>query len=214
MIRRRDTPDGLPYRVYERKGVRTYSIGYKLATGAWAFRYSCPVDDVEQRQKLRREAVERAESCLLQAPAPAAEPRRVGPDLSHFFDPVKIRAREEEGRRRLAEVRAWKTANPEPLPPGEAERRKESRAALVRHHAAKRRSVKLQRTPPWADMDAIRAVYEQARKLTVETGRPHHVDHIIPLQGELVSGLHVHGNLRAIPWLDNIKKGNRVEEET
>ena len=46
MIRRRVHPDGLPARVYERKGVRVYSIGYKLANGAWAFRFQCDVTDV------------------------------------------------------------------------------------------------------------------------------------------------------------------------
>ena len=42
MIRRREKPDGLPYRVYERRGVRVYSIGYKGDGGAWAFRLQCP----------------------------------------------------------------------------------------------------------------------------------------------------------------------------
>lgn len=60
MIRRRATPDGLPYRVYERKGVRVYSIGYKLRTGKWAFRYECPVDDAAQIAGLRRRAVTEA----------------------------------------------------------------------------------------------------------------------------------------------------------
>lgn len=86
------------------------------------------------------------------------------------------------------------------------------RAALIRHHAAKRKAARLQRTPPWADLEAILEVYQHAKDLTRSTGVMHHVDHIIPLQGELVSGLHVQGNLRAIPWMDNIKKGNRVGE--
>lgn len=58
MIRRRATPDGLPFRVYERRGVRVYSIGYKMKSGVWAFRYECPIDDVLQIAKLRRKAIE------------------------------------------------------------------------------------------------------------------------------------------------------------
>lgn len=58
MIRRRNNPDGLPYRVYERRGVRVYSIGYKMASGRWAFRYECPIDDILQIAKLRRKAIE------------------------------------------------------------------------------------------------------------------------------------------------------------
>ena len=46
MIRRRSKPDGLPFNVYERTGVRIYSIGRKNPrTGAWDFRLSCPVGD-------------------------------------------------------------------------------------------------------------------------------------------------------------------------
>lgn len=60
MIRRREKPDGLPYRVYERKGVRVYSIGYKTESGAWAFRLQCPADDLVQIAQLRRDAIKKA----------------------------------------------------------------------------------------------------------------------------------------------------------
>jgi hypothetical protein len=58
MIRARNNPDGLPYRVYERFGARMYSIGYKLPSGRWAFKFRCPVDDANQVRKLRRQAIE------------------------------------------------------------------------------------------------------------------------------------------------------------
>jgi hypothetical protein len=58
MIKPRATPDGLPYRVYERFGARVYSIGYKLPSGRWAFKYRCQVDDANQVRKLRRQAIE------------------------------------------------------------------------------------------------------------------------------------------------------------
>lgn len=60
MIRRREKPDGLPFRVYERKGARVYSIGYKQADGKWAFRYSCPVEDRQQISGLRAQAISEA----------------------------------------------------------------------------------------------------------------------------------------------------------
>ena len=41
----------------------------------------------------------------------------------------------------------------------------------------------------------------------------HHVDHIIPLQGAIVSGLHVEGNLRVITATENMIKRNRYEVE-
>src|SRR5690606_24878250 len=63
MIRRRATPDGRPYRVYERKGLRTYSIGYKQPDGKWAFRYSCSADDRAKVAELRAKAI--GEAALL-----------------------------------------------------------------------------------------------------------------------------------------------------
>lgn len=60
MIRRRDKPDGLPFRVYERRGVRIYSIGMKSVSGEWAFRYSCPITDRAQIAELRSKAITQA----------------------------------------------------------------------------------------------------------------------------------------------------------
>ncbi len=60
MVRRREKNDGLPHRVYERVGVRDYSIGYKAADGTWTFRLSCPVSDKVQVAETRREAIKRA----------------------------------------------------------------------------------------------------------------------------------------------------------
>ena len=74
----------------------------------------------------------------------------------------------------------------------------------------KRRAAQLQRTPKWdINSNLIIAKYQLAAMFTRETGVPHHVDHIIPLQGKNVSGLHVFSNLRVIPGVDNVKKSNK-----
>lgn len=66
-------------------------------------------------------------------------------------------------------------------------------------------------TPGWADQGAIAAFYEIAKRVTRCTGIRFEVDHIIPLQGKNVCGLHVPTNLRVIPKFQNGSKGNRFE---
>lgn len=85
------------------------------------------------------------------------------------------------------------------------------RQSLRRFHKSKRRASKLQRMPKWADSKAIRAIYDEAKRITLRTGIEHHVDHDIPLNGRLVSGLHVSDNLQILPWFQNIKKHNKYD---
>lgn len=84
-----------------------------------------------------------------------------------------------------------------------------------------REAAEIRATPPWADHKKIAAIYEEAARITKETGIPHHVDHIVPLQGpvatwgpfkgmRIVFGLHWEANLRVIPARENVIKGNRT----
>jgi hypothetical protein len=71
-------------------------------------------------------------------------------------------------------------------------------------YCATRHAATIKRLPKWADKEAIKQFYKNRP--------PHnHVDHIVPLKGERVSGLHVEYNLQYLPALENIKKGNKFE---
>lgn len=59
--------------------------------------------------------------------------------------------------------------------------------------------------------DKIAEVYALADKLSRDTGVPHDVDHIMPIAGRNVCGLHVHNNLRAIPASENRKKSYKFD---
>lgn len=71
-----------------------------------------------------------------------------------------------------------------------------------------RQSRLIQRTPAWADLKKIEKFYKDRETISNGTGVLHHVDHIIPLQGKTVSGLHVENNLQIIPAKENMSKHN------
>lgn len=66
--------------------------------------------------------------------------------------------------------------------------------------------------PKWANPKLIERYYVEARRLTQLTGIKHHVDHIVPLKGRLVCGLHVETNLRVITAIENLRKRDKLIE--
>lgn len=86
---------------------------------------------------------------------------------------------------------------------------KDMQAEYVR----RRQAAKMQRTPKWLTEDDVwvmREAYKLAKIRTNMFGFSWHVDHILPLQGKTVSGLHVPTNLQVIPWIENVRKHNKV----
>lgn len=76
----------------------------------------------------------------------------------------------------------------------------------------KRRAKKLKATPNWlsnVDIKNIENMYIKAKQLEKEDGILRHVDHIIPLQGKGVCGLHVPWNLQILTAKQNLVKNNR-----
>lgn len=88
---------------------------------------------------------------------------------------------------------------------------KESRAAKYRNKALLRATRAKQARVTW-DKEFTAFVYAEAhslRKLRNQlTGFEWHVDHVIPLKGKVVCGLHVWNNFAVIPKVTNLRKGN------
>jgi hypothetical protein len=125
-------------------------------------------------------------------------------------DPKWVKQR----RTKVNEYRKLVGRSPEKSNPEVKKRYKQTqkgRATNLANHA-KRRAAKIQRTPAWLTVDdlwMLEQAYELAALRTKMFGFSWHVDHIIPLQGKLVSGLHVPTNVRVIPGADNVRKANR-----
>jgi hypothetical protein len=78
---------------------------------------------------------------------------------------------------------------------------------------ARRRSAKLNATPPWLSKELeqkIAGFYREARSRTQATGIEHHVDHIVPLKSDVVCGLHVPWNLQILTGSENSRKCNKL----
>lgn len=109
-----------------------------------------------------------------------------------------------------AATKRWADANPEKIKEKNklwSQANKGKRNATTRKYQA----AKLQRTPSWANLDRIEGIYKLAAYLSEEYNVSIHVDHEIPLQGALVSGLHVEDNLQLMYASDNQSKSNSFE---
>lgn len=126
---------------------------------------------------------------------------------------------------RLAKAKEWRDANKakqEDAIKGWRERNADRLAETYRDWASrnkdkvnakwmKREASKKHRTPSWLTEDElwmIEQVYDIAAKRTQMLGMDFHVDHIVPLQGKTVSGLHVPWNLQVLPAKLNQQKSN------
>jgi len=118
--------------------------------------------------------------------------------------------REDNPDKKAASNKKWATNNPEKVRAINKEytqSNQDKRSAW----AAKYRASKLSATPEWLTQehqDQILAKYAERDRITQETGIEHHVDHIFPLQGENICGLHVPWNLQIITATENMQKSN------
>lgn len=83
----------------------------------------------------------------------------------------------------------------------------------INSYTAKRRAKLINATPKWLKKEQLQEIegfYESARERYLETGVRFHVDHIVPLNGKTVCGLHVPWNLQILPEKENLSKSNKV----
>lgn len=123
-----------------------------------------------------------------------------------------------------AKKKAWREANPEKVYAydkqwQETNKDKKSKnyknwqqnnRGTVNAYNAKRRALEKSSTPSWADLEAIKSLYNVAQYFDWISGGfvKHHVDHIVPLKGKTVCGLHVENNLQILIDKDNLRKSN------
>ena len=110
-------------------------------------------------------------------------------------------------------VMRWRKANPERVAELSRKNRLKHKASVLANKA-KYRAAKRNKTPIWVDKEhlwLIKQAYELAILRTKKFGFSWHVDHIIPLNGKNVSGLHVIENIQVIPGAENLSKNNKYE---
>ena len=107
---------------------------------------------------------------------------------------ASIRYRERNREKLSKLTREWQKQNPSKYMLIKTERIAKMKKAFCR----------------WADREKIAEIYAQAKKLTLETGILHHVDHIIPMKGKNVTGLHHEDNLQILTASQNLRKYNNV----
>lgn len=108
---------------------------------------------------------------------------------------INKRSYEKHKEARLAKSKEWRDNN----------------RGLRRAYKEARLEAEVNRTPLWANMERMNGIYKLAKYLSKKYGRDIHVDHEIPLRGNLVSGLHVEDNLQLMYAEDNLSKSNNYE---
>jgi hypothetical protein len=120
----------------------------------------------------------------------------------------KRNGREYEAVRRDTK-RKYRAENAETLKKYFEVYRKANRPKVAANRAKARAARKLA-TPSWANQSYIALFYEMAKLESERISVPVEVDHIVPLQSDIVCGLHCEHNLQLLSAYDNRAKGNRV----
>ena len=121
----------------------------------------------------------------------ARNSNRISTSAWNLANPEKVRAINRNGNK------VWQKAN-----------REKCNGAAARRRASKRKA-----TPGWTELEfekfVIQEMYSLSKLRTELTNVEHHVDHIVPLNSDIVQGLHCLANLQVIEAKINRVKSNR-----
>ena len=175
----------------EEKDASLFYANKRMKDGLNTFCKACHKADNVERKKVNR-----------------ADPQFRATELA-----FKKEYRSRTVEQRAAYMEKWRAANREQI----NEHGRQYRRVRKEHYnflCQKRKIDLLKRTPKWLTSDdlwMIEQAYELAGLRTKMLGVEYHVDHVIPLRGKYVSGLHVPLNLRVVPWFENQRKTNKFE---
>lgn len=160
----------------------SFSVDSRHSTGRNSACRQCIKEEKAPWVAANRERVRKMQQAYVDR-----HPERVQRSKLAYFEANREKA--------LAAARKWQAENPH-----------------ARNAATARRYVrKKQATPPWACRYIIEWYYFDALWMTEQTGVAHQVDHVVPLRGKTVCGLHCEDNLQVIPAAANHRKHAKFE---